>query len=158
MKTSEHPTAEDVKGFLAAIQRAGKEAFDLAVGALPMLVLALLLVNILKTTGVMAGLEFVVAPLMAALGFPAEAVLPIITKYIAGGTAMMGVTIEFLQQGILSITDLNRLAGFMIHSLDIAGVAIFLSAGQRVASVFRPALYGAIIGISLRAVFHYVWF
>jgi len=153
-----HPTAEDVKGVLAAIQRAGREAFDLAIGALPMLVLALLLVNILKTTGVMAGLTLLIAPMMEALGYPAEAVLPIITKYIAGGTAMMGVVTEFIQQAVMSATDLNRLAGFMIHSFDIAGVAIFASAGMRVASVFRFAAYGAMVGIALRTVFHHFWF
>jgi hypothetical protein len=47
-------------------------------------------------------------------------------------------------------------AGFMIHPLDVAGVAILLSVGPRVASVLRPALYGAIVAIALRALAHFL--
>ena len=40
-ETLRHPVAEDAKGVLDVINRAGAEAFKIAVGAIPMLVLAL---------------------------------------------------------------------------------------------------------------------
>jgi hypothetical protein len=77
-----------------------------------------------------------------------------ITKYIAGGTAMMGVTKDFLDQGLLSVTEFNRLAGFWIHPYDVAGVAVLISAGPRVAGVLKPALLGAGVAILLRTLAH----
>lgn len=154
----EHPVAEDTKGVLAVINSAGKEAFNIAIGAIPMLVLALLLVNILRLSGAIGLLEGALTPVFALLDLPSEMLLPIITKYIAGGTAMMGVMVDSMNQGLIETAELNRMAGFLIHPLDVAGVAIFLSAGSRVASVFRPAFYGAVIAILLRSLFHYLLF
>ena len=42
----EHASAADAKGVIDVINRAGREAFDIAIGSLPMLVLSLLLVNL----------------------------------------------------------------------------------------------------------------
>ena len=154
----EHPTAENTKGILAVINSAGREAFNIAIGAIPMLVLALLLVNILRDSGLISLLEGALMPLFSLLELPSSMLLPIITKYIAGGTAMMGVMVDSMNQGLVDTGELNRVAGFLIHPLDVAGIAIFLSAGKRVASVFRPALYGALIAILLRSLFHYWWF
>jgi spore maturation protein SpmB len=153
-----HPVTKHGTGLLNIINRAGREAFDLAIGALPMLVLALVLVNSLRALGVIEQLESVLAPLMSGINYPSVAVLPIVSKYIAGGTAMMGVSIEYLQQGLISITEFNRMAGFLIHPFDLAGIAILLSAGPRVASVFKPALYGALVGILTRTLLHSIWF
>lgn len=152
-----HPNAKNVKGLLAVINSAGQEAFNIAIGSIPMLVLALFIVNILRSSGVMGSLEGVLAPIFVSLSFPSEAVLPIVTKYIAGGTAMMGVTVEYLQDGIISVAEFNRMAGFMIHPFDLAGIAILISAGSRVSSVFKPAAYGAIIAILLRSAVH-IWY
>ncbi|MES9936564.1 MAG: hypothetical protein ABW153_08975, partial [Sedimenticola sp.] len=80
---------------------------------------------------------------------------PIVTKYIAGGTAMMGVMVDFLNDGLVSLAEFNRLAGFLIHPLDIAGIAIFMSAGPKVASVVRPAIYGALVAIAIRSLLHF---
>ncbi|MGB5835261.1 MAG: nucleoside recognition domain-containing protein [Thiohalocapsa sp.] len=153
-----HRSADDAKGVLNVINHAGGEAFSIAVGSIPMLILALLLVNGLRDLGVMEALEGLLDPLFHWLDLPAAMVLPILTKYIAGGTAMMGVTAEFMNEGLISATDLNRMAGFLIHPLDVAGIAILISAGPRVASVLRPALLGGLVAICLRTLFHYVWF
>jgi spore maturation protein SpmB len=151
-----HPVAEDTRGVLSVINRAGREAFAISVGAIPMLILALLLVNVLRAAGVVDVLESVFAPLFETAALPSATILPIITKFIAGGTAMRGVMTDFLQEGLSSVPDFNRLAGFLIHPFDVAGVAILLSAGPRVASVLRPAIYGAVVAIVLRSLAHYL--
>ena len=43
---------------------------------------------------------------------------------------------------------LNQGAGFLINPLDIPGVAILVSAGRRVAGVWKPAALGAVAGIA----------
>ncbi|MCG7981703.1 MAG: nucleoside recognition family protein [Candidatus Thiodiazotropha lotti] len=154
----EHPVAEDTKGVLAVINSAGKEAFNISVTAIPMLVLALLLVNILRSSGTIGFIEGWLVPLFTLFDLPSSMLLPIITKYIAGGTAMMGVTVEYINQGLLTKTELNQIAGFLIHPLDLAGIAIYLSAGRRVASVLKPALYGAMLAILFRSAAHFFVF
>ncbi|MCG8428384.1 MAG: hypothetical protein MI754_13595 [Chromatiales bacterium] len=153
--TPSHPTAEGTKGLLAVINSAGKEAFNISVGAIPMLVLALLLVNSLKEVGFVGALESILEPLFVWLEIPSTALLAILSKYIAGGTAMLGVSVDLINQGTLSAIDMNRLAGFLIHPMDIVGVAILITAGSRVASVVRPAIYGALVGILFRTLCHY---
>ncbi|MCG8028595.1 MAG: nucleoside recognition family protein [Candidatus Thiodiazotropha taylori] len=154
----EHPVAEDTKGVLAVINSAGKEAFNISVTAIPMLVLALLLVNILRSSGTIGLIEGWLVPVFNLFDLPSSMLLPIITKYIAGGTAMMGVTIDYINQGLLTKAELNQIAGFLIHPLDLAGIAIYLSAGGRVASVLKPALYGAVLAILFRSVIHFLVF
>lgn len=149
-----HREAADTKSVLNVINHAGGEAFGIAVSALPMLVLSLLLVNILRETGVVDLLETVTAPMLGWLDLPSIVALPIITKAIAGGTAMMGVSADLLQQGLMSSTDVNRIAGMLVHPFDVAGIAILISAGPRVASVLRPAIYGALIAIAIRTLLH----
>lgn len=149
-----HPSVDNTLSLLSVINRAGREAIEIAVGAVPMLILALLLVNLLRSAGVVDHLEPVLAPVFSLFDLPSAALLPIMTKFIAGGTAMMGVTLEFVQNDLISLSGLNRLAGFMIHPFDIVGIAILISAGPRVAAVLRPALYGALLAIGLRTAIH----
>lgn len=150
----DHPVADDTLSLLTVINRAGREAIEISVSAVPMLILALLLVNLLRTVGAVELLEPLLAPVFSLFDLPSAALLPIITKFIAGGTAMMGVTMEFVQTGLIDLSTLNRLAGFLIHPFDIVGIAILISAGPRVAAVLRPALYGAGLAIVLRTLLH----
>jgi len=136
----------------------GQEAVQVILGAIPMFILAIFLVNVLKATGAIAGLETLLQPLFALIGFPAVAVLPIATKYLAGGTAMMGVTINLLKEGALTSLELNRMAGFIINPCDLVGVAVLISAGVRSASVVRPAIAGAAVGIVIRGLMHLLIF
>jgi spore maturation protein SpmB len=136
----------------------GQEAVQVILGAIPMLILAIFVVNLLKTTGAIAGLETLLKPLFGLVGFPAVAVLPIATKYLAGGTAMMGVTLNLLKEGAITVQELNRMAGFIINPCDIVGVAVLISAGARCASVVRPAIAGAVVGIVIRGVLHLLIF
>ena len=136
----------------------GQEAVQVILGAIPMLILAIFVVNILKTTGAIAGLEALLTPLFGLIGFPAVAVLPIATKYLAGGTAMMGVTLNLLKEGAITVQELNRMAGFIINPCDLVGVTVLVSAGARCTSVVRPAIAGAAIGIIIRGVLHLLLF
>ena len=136
----------------------GQEALQVVLGAIPMLILAIFLVNVLKATGAMHLLERGVGPLLARIGFPAQAVLPLATKYLAGGTAMMGVTLNLMKEGTITPLQLNRMAGFLTNPCDLVGVAVLISAGTRCASVVRPALAGAAVGIVVRGVLHLLMF
>ena len=109
-------------------------------------------------TGSIELLTALLAPVLALVDLPESTVLPIVTKLIAGGTAMMGVTIDLLNQGAMTATDLNRIAGFIINPFDVAGVAILMAAGRRVSAIARPAVYGALVGTLVRGVLHLIIF
>jgi spore maturation protein SpmB len=149
-----HPVAESAKGVLDVINRAGAEAFKLAVGAIPMLVLSLVIVTALRTSGAIDGLTQLLAPVLTALSVDSALILPTLTKYIAGGTAMMGVMDEMRRAGQISAELLNASAGFLISPFDLPGVAVLISAGPRIAAVWKPAALGACVGIAVRTVGH----
>lgn len=149
-----HPVAENAKGVLDVINRAGAEAFKIAVGAIPMLVLSLVVVTALRSGGAIDALIRLLAPAMDALRLDTALILPTLTKYLAGGTAMMGVMDEMLKSGSATVAMLNASAGFLIHPLDIPGVAVLISAGSRVAGVWKPAALGAGAGILVRSLGH----
>ncbi len=153
-----HPVAEDAKGVLDVINRAGAEAFKIAVGAIPMLVLSLVAVTALRKFGVIDLLTATLAPLLTLLSIDPVLILPALTKYLAGGTAMMGVMDDLRRTGQITVEALNASAGFMVSPFDLPGVAVLISAGQRVAAVWKPAALGACIGIGLRTALHALWF
>lgn len=153
-ETLRHPVADTPKGVLDVINRAGAEAFKIAVGAIPMLVLALVAVTALRQAGAMDALTRWLAPFLNTAGIDPALVLPALTKYLAGGTAMMGVADEQLRLGRLSAALLNSSAGFLIHPMDVPGVAVLMAAGRRVAATWRPAVLGACAGIAVRSMGH----
>ncbi|MCE1183898.1 MAG: nucleoside recognition domain-containing protein [Rhodocyclales bacterium] len=153
-ETLHHPVAEDAKGVLDTINRAGAEAFKIAVGAIPMLVLSLVAVTALKRFGAIDLLTTLIAPALAVVGIDPALILPTLTKYLAGGTAMMGVVDEMRRSGQMSVHLLNQSAGFLVSPFDVPGVAVLISAGRRVAAVWKPAALGACVGIALRTLGH----
>ena len=150
----DHPVADSAKGILDVINRAGAEAFRLATGAIPMLVLSLVVVSVLRAYGAIDALTALLAPLLDWAGIDRMLVLPALTKYLAGGTAMMGVVDEMRRAGQISIELLNQSAGFLISPFDLPGVAVLISAGPRIAQVWKPAACGACVGIALRTLGH----
>ncbi|MGE5468047.1 MAG: nucleoside recognition domain-containing protein [Ignavibacteria bacterium] len=153
-ETLNHPSADTAKGVLDVINRAGAEAFKIAVGAIPMLVLSLVAVTALRAGGAIDALTRLLAPFLAAADIDSALILPTLTKYLAGGTAMMGVMDEMLRAGTATASLLNHGAGFLIHPLDVPGVAVLVSAGRRVAAVWKPAALGAVVGIAVRTLGH----
>jgi hypothetical protein len=132
----------------------GKEAIDLSVKAFPSLLLALCAFEALAAMGAIPLLERGLAPLLDRLGLPGVAVLPLATKYLAGGTAMLGVVTDLIDSGAMTAGDLNRLAGFMINPLDLVGLAVLCPSGSGAADVKWPAISGAFVGILIRGVLH----
>ena len=94
-----HPVVESAKGVLDVINRAGAEAFKIAVGAIPMLVLSLVAVTALKHFGAIALITQALTPVLALAGIDPILILPSLTKYLAGGIAMMGVMDEMRRAG-----------------------------------------------------------
>lgn len=149
-----HPVAEDAKGVLDVINRAGAEAFKIAVGAIPMLVLSLVAVTALKRLGAIDLLTQWLTPLLQLAAIDPVLVLPSLTKILAGGTAMMGVMDDMRRSGQVSAELLNASAGWLIHPFDVPGVAVLISAGKRVTAVWKPAALGACVGILVRTLGH----
>ncbi|MCG8689241.1 MAG: hypothetical protein MI892_30495 [Desulfobacterales bacterium] len=136
----------------------GQEAVDVVIKSLPVILLAIFLVNIIKAIGIIQYIEMLVTPVFNLLGLPSVAVLPIVTKFLAGDTAMLGVTMDLVKAGEIAANELNRLAGFMINPLDLVGVAVLISAGSKVASIAKPAVMGAVCGLMLKAAIHLMIF
>lgn len=157
-ETLHHQHADNAKGVLDVINRAGAEAFKIAVGAIPMLVISLTIVLVLRHVGAISSLTELITPVLNLFGLNPAYILPTLTKALAGGTAMLGVMDEMLRHGQATTLMLNASAGFMIHPLDVPGVAVLISAGKRVAAVWKPAACGAIIGILCRSLAHAVFF
>jgi spore maturation protein SpmB len=146
------------RGTMEILAEGGQEGMKIALASLPILILALCFVYTLQASGAITLISAVLAPLLALLGLPEAAVLPIVTKFIAGGTAFMGVVLDLMNQGLISAADLNRMAGFVTNPLDLAGVAIMTAAGKRVGRVARAAIWGALAGMLLRGVLHLLIF
>ncbi|ASP40000.1 nucleoside recognition family protein [Bacterioplanes sanyensis] len=164
---SAHPAAEEFgddgasdnnASLLDIIRQAGRDAWDISIGALPLLVVALVAVKLFTHTGAVGWMTHGLAPVLLWLGYPIDSLTLIVTKFVAGGTAMMGLAIEQMQQGLLETAALNRLAGLLICPLDVAGVAILASAGKRVMAVAKPAVIAALLAVLARAAVHIVLF
>ena len=80
-----HPVAESAKGVLDVINRAGAEAFKIAVGAIPMLVLSLVVVMALKRFGAIDLLTHWLTPLLALLSIDPVLILPSLQVNIRAG-------------------------------------------------------------------------
>ena len=136
----------------------GQDAIELVLKSIPIILIAIFVVNLIKFFGIITIVETLTTPLFQLFGLSSSAVLPIVTKFMAGGTAMLGVSLQLMQEGTLTIDEINRLAGFIINPLDLVGVALFVSAGAKTASVIRPAIAGALCGVTGRAILHLLLF
>jgi spore maturation protein SpmB len=148
------PQEKSRRSLWAVMVGGGQEGVQIVLNAIPALLLAIFAVNLLKGAGAITLLEHALTPALNLIGLPGSAVLPLATKYLAGGTAMMGVTLELIQQGVMTMAEFHRLAGFLITPLDVVGVSILIAAGPRVAAVARPAVLGGLAGILVRGVLH----
>ena len=135
---------------LKIINIGGAEAIQIVIGIIPMLLLSLVVVTGLENVGAVDALARLLAPVLGHLGINQALILPTITKYLAGSTALVGVVEEMAKQGHIGPSVMGRGAGFLLHPLDVPGVAILISAGPRLSRTWRPAVGGACIGIALR--------
>jgi spore maturation protein SpmB len=145
-KANEHPS------LLKIINVGGAEAIRIVINIIPMLLLSLVVVTALQRVGVVGALESILAPGLAALGLKSGLILPSLTKYLAGSTALVGVAHDMARQGQLDPTVVSvGGAGFLLHPLDLPGLAILMSAGRRLGRSGLPAVAGGCVGIALRA-------
>lgn len=149
---------KDRRSLWAILVGGGQEGVQIVLNAIPALLLAIFAVNLLKNYGAIGLLEDLLTPALELIGLPGSAVLPLATKYLAGGTAMMGVTLELIKQGTMTMAEFNRLAGFLITPLDMVGVSVLIAAGPRVAAIARPAVIGGLVGIVVRGILHLLVF
>lgn len=135
---------------LSIINTAGNEAIQSVLGIIPMLLMSLVIVIGLQAAGAIGWLVAILRPALLESGIDEMFVLPAITKYLAGNTAFVGLVHEMSQQPGFNPALLWKGAGFLIHPLDLPGIAILTSAGPRLARTIWPALAGAFIAILLR--------
>ncbi|MDZ5989082.1 nucleoside recognition domain-containing protein, partial [Klebsiella pneumoniae] len=153
------PNAEqNSQGILAVINSAGSDAIRLALGAVPMLILSLTIVGLLQGAGVIDLLQQLLKPLLSWLHIPQNFVLPALVKCVAGGTAYFGVISELIQQGKVTVGQVNASAGLLIQTFDLPGIGIFLGISSRFVRLFRFVAPAAIVGILLRTVLHLILF
>ncbi len=155
LSSAERRTRRSTWGDLVA---GGQEAVRIVLAAVPALIIAIFLVNVLRSVGAIALAEQILAPIFALADLPSAAVLPFATKYLAGGTAMMGVSLELIREGTITMQEFNRMAGFLVNPLDMVGVAVLAASGSRVAAIVRPAVIGALAGVLLRGILHLIIF
>lgn len=154
----EHMVGDCTRNLVSIINQAGKEAFTIVYSAIPLLILALVAVNCLNASGIVVFFGELLTPLFNLISVSPHLLLPIVSKYIGGGTAMMGIVSEQLHNGVITINEFNRVSGFLIHTFDLPGVAILISAGARVAGVLRLTIAGVIVAIAVRTLLHVLWF
>ncbi|HBS6728443.1 TPA: nucleoside recognition family protein [Klebsiella pneumoniae] len=165
LSVAENPRAEALpnaeqnsQGILAVINSAGSDAIRLALGAVPMLILSLTIVGLLQGAGAIDLLQQLLKPLLGWLHIPQNFVLPALVKYVAGGTAYFGVISELIQQGKVTVGQVNASAGLLIQTFDLPGIGIFLGISSRFVRLFRFVAPAAIVGILLRTVLHLTLF
>lgn len=149
-------TKEKHTSALDAITSGGKIGMVMVAKAFPMLLIALVVVNILRDIRFIDLLNKLLSPLIGDNGSPI--ILAGITKYVAGGTAMLGVTINLIENNLISIIQLNKIAGFLINPMDIAGVAVYASVGSRFQKIIGVSILGGFCGIIIRGIFNLFWF
>ncbi|YBA14013.1 nucleoside recognition domain-containing protein [Klebsiella pneumoniae] len=165
LSVAENPRAEALpnaeqnsQGILAVINSAGSDAIRLALGAVPMLILSLTIVGLLQGAGAIDLLQQLLKPLLSWLHIPQNFVLPAQVKCVAGGTAYFGVISELIQQGKVTVDQVNASAGLLIQTFDLPGIGIFLGISSRFVRLFRFVAPAAIVGILLRTVLHLILF
>ncbi|WP_227135900.1 nucleoside recognition domain-containing protein [Kosakonia radicincitans] len=143
---------------ISVINGAGADAIRLALGSLPMLLLSLTVVGLLKAAGVVEALTSLLTPMLEFFHISTVYVLLTLTKCLAGGTAYFGVASEMAQHGQLTAQQINASAGFLVQTLDLPGIGIFLGIASRFVRLFRFVLPGAIVGILVRTLLHVMVF
>lgn len=149
--TTIEKTATTSPSFLKIIEISGAEAIAIVIRIIPMLLLSLVLVDTLQAVGVVTFLTFALGPVFSVVGLSPDLILPTLTKYLAGSTALVALYHQLDQAGQLPSVLLNHgTIGFLVHPFDLAGIAILLSAGPRTARQALPAILSALVGIGTR--------
>jgi spore maturation protein SpmB len=150
--------APSSKRLLPLLFEGGEKGILVVYKSLPALVISIFFVNVLKKLNILNIIENIVSPIFQLIGISSISVVPIMTKFLAGGTAMMAVAIDMIEKGLMTEKDLNMLAGFIINPIDPVGMMVFLSVGVRFQKVLKPVLIASIVGLIARGIIHLVYF
>ncbi|MGE7471956.1 nucleoside recognition domain-containing protein [Bosea sp. NPDC003192] len=140
------------EGVLKIINVGGREAIDIVINIIPMLLLSLVVVITLRRIGAVDALAGTLGPALAGLGIAPSLILPAITKLLAGSTALMGVVHQMHSAGQIGAEAINAGANALLHPIDLPGVAIYASVSPRMARCAVPAVLGGVVGIVSRCV------
>lgn len=141
---------QQADSILRIINVSGGEAIRIVFNITPLLILSMAVVIALQNLG---AVDFAVQHLSPSLhwaGINPDYVLPTLTKYLAGGTALVGLAGHMSKTMTLPPHFWDNVSGFLLHPLDPPGVAILISAGARVGQGWLPAVLGALFGITVR--------
>jgi spore maturation protein SpmB len=138
--------------FLSVVNVSGREAIDIVINIIPVLLVSLAVVFALQKVGAVEALAVALAPALHAIGVDPALILPTLTKFLAGSTALVGVVQHMTADGQLSADALNRSAGLLLHPLDLPGIGIFASSGKRLGKLLPRVLCGAAPGIIVRTI------
>ncbi|WP_179867940.1 nucleoside recognition domain-containing protein [Rhizobium anhuiense] len=138
------------RSLMSIINVSGGQAVQSIIGIIPMLMVSLAVVFGLQQVGVVAWIVDVLGAPLSSLGIDSAYILPVVTKYLAGNTAMVALFHDMAKQSALDPLLVQKGSGFLINPLDLSGIGIFLGAGPRIASVLLPAVAGGLVGIALR--------
>ncbi|MCX8085176.1 MAG: nucleoside recognition family protein, partial [Calditerrivibrio sp.] len=144
------------RSILTIMLDGGYEAVNLILKSIPLIMIAIFAVNILKAYNIVNLIETLFKPIVGFFGVNPSVTLPVVTKFLAGGTAMMAVSVDLIKSGIMTAKDLNLIAGFVINPFDIVGVMVLCSAGETTRKVLKPAALGTCIGLLIKGVLHYI--
>lgn len=147
---AQHPDMEDTRGILTIINRAGSEAFRIATGSIPIMALSLSIIAAVRALGGLDGLNWLLSPVLHGLRIDPHLIAPTLSKYLGGGVAALGAMADQKAAGEIDAAFVNRAAGWLVHPLDLPGIAILVTAGSRVAKLWVVASVGASVGIIAR--------
>jgi spore maturation protein SpmB len=142
--------AEGRPGLLKIINGSGREAIDIVINIIPMLILSLAVVAGLRRIGAVDALVGGLAPVLASWDVPTSLVVPAVTKLLAGSTALVGVVHQMGASHQIDAAAINTGAAALLHPIDLPGVAIFASASIRLGRCAVPAVLGGCVGILAR--------
>ena len=108
------PEEEAPQGWMPVVQRAGRDALDITLNAMPLLILALVAMHSLRAVGAMEGLGDMLAPVFSWLGLSGAMVVPIATKAVA----VEGLHDGLAHQTLLGVTGSGK-------SFTVAHLLIF---------------------------------
>lgn len=144
--------AEPRMGLLQIIGNSGREAMELVVNIVPMLLLSLAVVTALQRAGAIDALAAALAPSLARAQIPGALLLPAITKLLAGSTAFVGVVHQMYADHRIDAAAINAGGSVLLNPIDLPGVAIFAAASRALGRCAVPAVLGGCVGVLARCV------
>ncbi|NNH59660.1 hypothetical protein HLI01_23255 [Rhizobium laguerreae] len=135
---------------LTAINRGGADAVRVISAILPVLVISLLMVRLIQSTGALSAFTSVALPLLQLLGASQQDVLFFLTKCLAGSSAAVTLLLDVHQKLSLQPEKIIRGSAFLLNPLDLPGLSILIASVPALRSVAGVAIVSALAGILVR--------